>query len=106
MTSGPGTAGERYGVLLSRLLGSGQWDRAFNTADSWPAEEPQSPTAHRAAAQALINLQRYKLAAPPLQKVLAVNPDDDFAWRLASVADFHQRRYDLAHKNIRHAIRL
>lgn len=106
MTSMPGTARDRYGVLLSRLLGSGQWERALVTAGDWLAEEPQSATAHRAAAQAQINLERYKLATPHLRQVLAANPSDGFAWRLASVADFHQRRYDRAHENIRHALRL
>lgn len=97
---------ERHGVLLTRLLGSGQWERALSAAGDWLARDPEATPAHRGAAQALVNLGRYKLASPHLQKVLSANPDDAFAWRMASVADFYQRRYERAHENIQRALRL
>ncbi len=106
MTSAPGSANERHAILLARLLESGQWERVLDTARVWLAEEPESAVAHRAAAQALINLKRFKLASPHLQKVLAAAPNDGFAHRLASVANFHQGRYDRAEQSAQQAIRL
>ena len=101
-----GSARERYSILLSRLVASGQWERSLAAARDWLAAEPEALPAHRAAAQALINLQRYKSASPHLQKVLSINPDDGFACRLASIAYFHQGRYNRADECIQRAIRL
>ena len=101
-----GDAQERYSILLSRLTASKQWDRALITAREWLAEDPEATTPHRAAAQTFINLHQYKSASPHLEKVLSVHPNDGFACRLASIANFHQGRYNRADECIQRAIRL
>lgn len=100
------SAREGRAILLSRLLGSDQWERAHAVAREWLAEEPDALVAHRAAAQSLLNLGRHRLASPHLQRALAANPDDGFGWRLAAIADFGQGRYDRADAAMQRAIRL
>ncbi len=102
----PGTAAQRFGAILRRLIDSRQWDRALEIAREWLAEEPENPEPHLAAAQALINLSQYPAAEVHAKKVLALRPNNAFALRLASIACFRQDKMDEAQKHIGRAIEL
>jgi Flp pilus assembly protein TadD len=95
-----------FSLLVSRFLESKQWPRALETAGEWLAAEPESVQAHRAAAQALINLQRPAEAERHLARVLASAPGDAFAHRLMSMVHFAGGRFQAADEAIRKAIEL
>ena len=102
----PDTPAQRYGVLLDRLINSGQWERAAQVARDWLAEDPLSVPAHRARAQALVNLERYDAVAGHVERVLAGEPYDGFAHRLASIACFARKDFTAADDHIQQAIAL
>ncbi|XHR29863.1 MAG: tetratricopeptide repeat protein [Chthoniobacteraceae bacterium] len=95
-----------YSMLLSRLTGSGQWDRAFETARQWLATEPENTQAHLVAGQSLVNLERYPEAQPHVSLVLQNEPENAFAYRLMSIICFHQNQFKLADDAIQKAISL
>ena len=95
-----------YSVLLSRLAGSRQWDRARDYAREWLAADPENLRAHLAAAQALVNLKRPAEARPHIRRVLEGEPDNDFAHRLLSIVLFQAGEFAAANESIRRAISL
>ncbi len=102
----PLSCGQRYSILLDRLLNGNQWDRAANVARDWLAEDPAAVPAHRAMAQALVNLERYDAVAGHVERVLAGSPRDGFAHRLASIACFARKDFTRADDHIQQAIAL
>ena len=102
----PDTPAQRYGIMLDRLVASGQWERAAQVARDWLAEDPLSVPAHRARAQALVNLERYDAVAGHVERVLAGEPRDGFAHRLASIACFAKKDFTGADDHIQQAIAL
>lgn len=50
--------GQDYGILTHRFMSAGQWDRSLATAMDWLSREPENLSAHRVAAQSLVNLER------------------------------------------------
>ncbi len=102
----PDTPAQRYSILLDRLLGGNQWDRAAQVARDWLAEDPASVAAHRAMAQALVNLEKYDAVAGHVERVLAGSPQDGFAHRLASIACFAKKDSAGADDHIQQAIAL
>jgi len=92
--------------MLRRLTESRQWDRALVVARDWLAQDPESVDAHLGAAQSLINLKQYAAAQTHLGKVLAARPTYAFAFRLASIANFHLNKTGKADEYIQRAIEL
>jgi Flp pilus assembly protein TadD len=99
-------SGPDYGILTNRFLSSKQWDRALATAFEWLGKEPENLQAHLVAAQSLINLDREAEAPTHLARVLAGNPENDFAHRLLSIVHFEGGRFKEADESIRKAISL
>jgi Flp pilus assembly protein TadD len=95
-----------FQVLLSRLISSGQWDRAWEFAQEWLCAEPENWRAHLAAGQAAIRLKRYAQARPHIDRVLAIDPDNSFAHRLLSILQFNAGQFGPADESIRKAISL
>lgn len=95
-----------YRILLSRLVDSGQWDRALATAREWLAADPENPDANLVAGQALINLKRHAEAEPHLAKTLAGDPENALAHRFLSLVQFHQKRFSAAEASIQKALAL
>jgi Flp pilus assembly protein TadD len=93
-------------MMLRRLLDSRQWERALEVSRDWLSQDPESPDAHLAAAQALVNLRQYPAAEVHLAKGLAARPNNGFALRLASIACFNQQKTVAADEHIRRAIEL
>jgi tetratricopeptide (TPR) repeat protein len=93
-------------MLLSRFSGSGQWDRALETAREWLAVDPENSRAHMAAGQALLNLKRYAEADPHLRRALAGEPNNSAAHRFMSIAHFHANRFKEADEEVQTAISL
>lgn len=102
----PGSQSQQFQMILRRLLGSRQWERAVDVARDWLSHEPENAEAHMAAGQALVNLKRYKEADAHISKVLSARPDNSFAFRLASIAAFNQQKQAKADEHIRRAIEL
>jgi tetratricopeptide (TPR) repeat protein len=95
-----------YAQLTQNFAGSGQWDRMVEAARDWVGAEPENPAAHRALAQALVNLGRHAEAEPHIVVVLARRPEDGFAHRLASIIHFGLKRPQKAEEAILKAISL
>lgn len=95
-----------YAMLLSRFSSSGQWDHVLDTAREWLSINPENPSAHFAAGQALINLHRHAEAEPHIQRVLIASPQNSLAHHYLSVIHFDQKRYDQANESIHQAISL
>jgi len=104
--TGSGATALDYSILLSRLAASKQWDRAHEFAWEWLALEPENLRAHLAAAQAAVNLKRHAEARPHIDRVLAGDPNNDFAHRLLSIVQFHAGESTAANESIRRAISL
>ena len=95
-----------YGMLISRFAESRQWDRALEKANEWLSREPQAGRAHQAVGQALLNLGRPAEAERHLAQALGQQPDNDFALRLISIAQFRQNRFREADDSIMKALSL
>jgi Flp pilus assembly protein TadD len=87
-------------------MSAGQWDRSLATALEWLSHDPENLSAHRAAAQSLVNLERPEEAGKHLEKVLAGNPNDGFAHRLMAMVYFKAGKFRLADEFIHKAISL
>ena len=98
--------GPNYATLIARFLGSGQSERALAAAREWLAVEPENPAAHRAAAHALVNLDRPGDALPFIAAALRYRPQDDFVHRLASMAHFRLNQPKKADEAVHRAITL
>ncbi len=98
--------GVDYAILTHRFLSSKQWGRALTASLEWLGKEPENLRAHLVAAQSLLNLGRESDAQGHLERVLAGNPQDDFAHRLMSMVHFEQGRFKAADDSIRKAISL
>lgn len=105
-TSMPGSPAQQFQILLQRLTGSKQWDRALDVARDWLAQEPDNAHPHLAAAQALVNLKRYPEAETHVAKVVAAWPNSSFAFRLGSVACLGQEKMEKSNEHIQRAIEL
>jgi tetratricopeptide (TPR) repeat protein len=101
-----GGPSQQFGVLLQRLLGSQQWDRALAAARDWLAQDPENAEAHQGAALALVNMGKNAEAQAHAEKVLALRPGNGFAHRLASIAYARQGKNQDAEKHIQRAIEL
>src|SRR6185312_9787163 len=95
-----------FGLLLSRFIDSGQWERALETAREWLAADSENARAHLGAGQALLNLKRYKEAEPYLRRVLALQPGSSTAHRFLSIALFNTKRFKEADAEVQQAISL
>ncbi len=104
--AGAETKGADYQMLALRFSESGQWERALETAREWLAQEPEDVTPHLLAAQALANLERYPEAEPHVTNALARDPQNQFAYRLLSIVQYHGGRPKEADEAIRRAISL
>jgi len=104
--SGAESNAPNYRMLLSRFSGSGQWERALETAREWLAVDPENARAHMAAGQALLNLKRYAEADPHLRRALAGEPNNSAAHRFMSIAHFHANRFKEADEEVQTAISL
>ena len=93
-------------MLLTRYTGSGQWERALETARQWLSEDPENIRAHLTAGQSLINLDREPEAHPHITKVLQNQPENAFAHRLMSMIYFHLEQFKAADDEIQQAISL
>jgi tetratricopeptide (TPR) repeat protein len=102
----PGSPVQQFEMMLRRLLGSRQWDRALEAARDWLSQDPENIEAHLGAAQALVNLHKYPAAETHIAKVLAARPNNSFAFRLASIVFFHQHKSGKAEEYIQRAIEL
>jgi tetratricopeptide (TPR) repeat protein len=98
--------GQNYQLLTQRFMSSKQWDRSLASSLEWLSKEPENLRAHRVAAQSLINLERMEEAGGHVEKVLAGNPDDDFAQRLMAIVHFKAGRFKAADESIHRAISL
>jgi tetratricopeptide (TPR) repeat protein len=98
--------GQNYQLLTQRFMSSKQWDRSLTSSLEWLSKEPENLRAHRVAAQSLINLERMEEASRHVEKVLAGNPDDDFAQRLMAIVHFKACRFKAADESIHRAISL
>ena len=97
---------DRYVNALNRLIDGNDWPRVLQTSRAWLAEDPENGHAHRAAAQALINLERYAEARPHVEKALAAYPYHSFSHRLASIMAFHLKEFTRADEHIQRALEL
>jgi tetratricopeptide (TPR) repeat protein len=95
-----------FGLLLSRFIDSGQWERALETAREWLAVDAENARANLGAGQALLNLKRYKEAEPYLRRVLAIQPGSSTAHRFLSIALFNTKRFQEADAEVQQAISL
>ncbi len=105
MITSDGTPANRR-IFCARLESGRHWDRLYEAARYWLAEEPENAQAHRYAAQALVNLDRHAEAEKHLDALLGVQPDDVFGHRLFSMVHFEQKRYTAANRSIDRAVAL
>lgn len=95
-----------YKILIDRFNSSRQWDRTLETAREWLSVEPENSTAHMAAGQALVYLERHSEAERHMAHVLAAQPDNDIAHRHMSAIQFASGHYKTADESVRKAIAL
>jgi Flp pilus assembly protein TadD len=95
-----------YRILIDRFNSSRQWDRTLDTAQEWLSVEPENSTAHMAAGQALVYLDRHSEAERHIAHVLAAQPDNDIAHRNMSAIHFAAGRHKAADESVRKAISL
>lgn len=104
------SAGEQnrpnFQLLISRYRGSGQWERTLSTAQEWLETEPENASAHIAAGQALMNLDRHPEAEAHLRRALASRPDSSTAHRFLSIVLFYARRFKQADEEAKTALSL
>lgn len=87
-----------------RLAASRQWDRLLEAAREWLGENPESPDAHRYAAQSLVNLKRHREAEMHIQSLLASKPADVLGLRMMSMVQFELKQFRKADESIQRAI--
>ncbi len=96
----------RHTILLQRLVGSGQWDRALEVSRDWLNEDPASTLAHYTAGQSLVHLRQYPQAKEHLLKALEGGPRGSFTHRLLSIVYFHLKDHAKAEDHIQQALAL
>lgn len=95
-----------FRILIDRFNSSRQWDRTLETAQEWLAVEPENSTAHMAAGQALVYLDRHSEAERHIAHVLTAQPGNDIAHRHMSAIQFASGNCKTADESVRKAISL